>query len=1417
MANNFSLDTTCKALWQFESGALTVDSQSTNTLTSANSPAVNITDYKEGAGCVALTGDPLQNGSGPCFKIDNVDLAAGFPLKTGDTTKTITICSWIKPLDVAQSDPLLGFINSDDIDMCSLGVGYGNSFYNLRVKYNNQIKNTYIQLFDNEWHHVTLAVDGINKLMYVRLYRASTGITYTWWSTGTAELVVGSNFGIGTRADLRSGYGYKYMTFKGSFDEVVVFNRFLNVSEMVQVRSGTFGSSGTSVIAEIGTLSLTLNPLYVDGTGPIDIYTQVPAGSLPWKKVAGNSQAGQLNCLGIVRHKNRWYMISCDYQPRLPNGSDFRYKLSEVLDLQTMRRVWRGGPWYGTRYPTSSMWMDGNNTSGCKLIVYKDKIYFVTKDESATTPRVYYTRVFCFDPCAGIGPITNVYTVSNPVTEGYADAWPNDMCVHNDKLYIACCEKIIIFNGTSWSTQEPLGVSFMGRLLHYAYNDYVSLCSHKGKLYVSMKMHGEPPAGYTYGPQYYEGYKILATSDGQSWSTVCEWPNNVYSSYDDLFTSLTSFNDNIYMIIDVETSDRTGIYKLVGGAGNPQLVKRDASWKWRVYGALFTTPYDCLTKMYIGSNNSIKVMDVNENIANDITIKPKWPTVFASPHVIDPDSGRLFYIGGDTGWVSGVTNIDPTSVYYTEAYYKDFTPAYTVRTTLPNKTIVKLDKDPRFDPHPDNLDLYVLVDPPHIIAVPREVTVITTTVVGTDIKIVLGPAPISSTLSILALDIITSSILDVDLLSLSTVIFAVHATVTDSVTHNADLLSITGACIPIKGVQRGIQLGGPHCKALWNFEPGALTIDSKGSNDFTDYYNATESTGGFKQGTGAADFEISSFQKFQIEDADLDAEFPLKSGDTKKLMSVCFWIKPETASSSNNNRIFAKYNYVAGQISFGITVNSSKIKVQWSSDGSNVTTFASTNPTIVAGTWYHVAIVMDGINKSVYFRIWDDTAQTVYVSSFTPAAELFVGSCALTLSGIAAYENEFYGYDGIIDELAVFDNLLTATNIDLIRTSGVPAYGYLEEFGPDALAFVDCISLNMTLRSAVACFNGRVLIDKVGVTTTQLNPFIRVPHSVPKQYLSLTQRSNIGVTATYVYNMFSDSSLKSRFKFNSGALTTDSIGTNTLTSHGTPDTIASGMPEGNACVQLVPGSTEYYSRTNANLSTDFPLKSAGSSVGTWSFWFKARITPSATWRLGGKYYNTNGGRSLGIAHETTGNLAIYWGHTSGNSVEILDPGFTAVGGEWYHFALTFDGVGKVARGRLYRVSTGVTTSYNMTPTNTLYLSSTADFGIGAFQGANCYDGQIDDWCVWSKRLSDTEIDLVRQLVTGSRTYTIYSNDTVASNFYLNEPVINYAGSFETDFINSNLSLISPSFSSGVFPSGVSITGLGMSLGAGIEL
>jgi hypothetical protein len=1372
VANDFSQDASCKALWKFESGALTVDSKSTNTLQSANNPAANTSDFREGAGCVALTGDPTQQGLGPCFKIDNVDLVAGFPLKTGDTAKTMTICSWIKPLDVAQSDPLLGFINTDDINMCSLGVGYGGSFYNLRVKFNDQIRNTFIQLFDNEWHHITLAVDGINKLMYVRVYRVATGITYAWWSTFTAELVIGSNFGVGTRADIRSGYGYKYMTFKGSFDEVVVFNRFLNVSEMDQVRSGTFGS-GASVVAETGTLSLTLNPLYVDDTGPIDIYTEVPAGSLPWKKVAGNPQAGDLNCLGMVRHENRWYMISCEFVPVLPTGSNFEYVLSEVLDIQTMRRVRRGGPWYGTRYPTSSMWMDGNSTNGCRLIVYKDKIYFVMKDESATTPRVYYTRVFRFDPRAGIGPVTNVYTVSNPTVEGYVDAWPNDMVIHNDKLYIACCEKIIVFNGTSWSTQEPLGVSFLGRLIHYAYTDYVSLCSHGGKLYASVKMHGEPPPGYTYGPQTYEGYRIIATADGHSWTIVSQWPNDTYSSYDDIFTSLTSFNGNIYMALDVETSERSAIYKLVEGKGDPQLVRRDASWKYRVYGTLFTTPYDCLTKMYIGSYNSIKVMDVNETITNDIAIKPRRPTQFSITFPIDPDTGRLVYVGGAIGWISSVNNIIPSNVYYTETYYKDFTPAYTVKTTLPRKTIVQLDKDPKSNPNPDNPDLYVLVDPPHALLILHEVTVITTIVVGIDVQIVLGPAPISLIWSNLDCDVITSSILNVDLLNLSTVVFNAHATITDNVSHSADLLSLTASCIPIKGVQHGIQLGGPHCKALWNFEPGALTIDSKGSNDFTDYYYVTESTGGYKQGAGAADFELSSLNKFQIEDEDLDDGFPLKSGDTTKTMSACFWIKPETVAGSQSMRVLAKYNYTAEQISFGIAINSSKIRVHWSNDGTSTATFATTNPTLVVGQWYHVAVVMDGINKSIYIRIWDDTAQTVYESSFTPTTEMYVGSSALTVSGIAAYENAVYGYDGILDELAVFDNLLTPSNIDLIRTSGIPAYGHLEEFGPDALAITDCISISVTPKSAVARIPVQVPVSVVSGAFTFHIPNIKLPHSAPIHHLRAIQHTDIGISTKYVYNMFSDPSLKARFKFNSGALTTDSVSTNVLTSHGTPDTIASGMPEGNACVQLVPGTTEYYSRTNTNLSPGFPLKSTETAkIGTWTFWFKSRITPGAAMRLGGKYYSASGGRSLGISHEASGRLMIFWGGPGGTSSEQMDTGFTIVPGEWYHFALTFNGVAKSAYAVLYRVSTGTTLTFPMTFTNALYLSSSADFNIGAFQGAGCYDGQIDDWCVWNKRLSDTEIYLVKELA-GSRTYVYDTAETSNILVGLLEPTINF--------------------------------------------
>src|SRR3990172_20161 len=92
MANNFSTDTNCIALYRFESGALTTDSKGTNTLTSSGSPIANTSDYKEGAASV-----DLETSTSDFYYINDANLDPQFPLRNGDTNKKISIAGWFKP------------------------------------------------------------------------------------------------------------------------------------------------------------------------------------------------------------------------------------------------------------------------------------------------------------------------------------------------------------------------------------------------------------------------------------------------------------------------------------------------------------------------------------------------------------------------------------------------------------------------------------------------------------------------------------------------------------------------------------------------------------------------------------------------------------------------------------------------------------------------------------------------------------------------------------------------------------------------------------------------------------------------------------------------------------------------------------------------------------------------------------------------------------------------------------------------------------------------------------------------------------------------------------------------------------------------------------------------------------------------
>ena len=93
MANNFTNDPNCKAIWKLDSGALTTDSISTNTLTNTG-VAGDTTNHKEGTGC----GDwEVTDVPSDYMSIADASLASGFPLKSDDTSKVISVFGRIKP------------------------------------------------------------------------------------------------------------------------------------------------------------------------------------------------------------------------------------------------------------------------------------------------------------------------------------------------------------------------------------------------------------------------------------------------------------------------------------------------------------------------------------------------------------------------------------------------------------------------------------------------------------------------------------------------------------------------------------------------------------------------------------------------------------------------------------------------------------------------------------------------------------------------------------------------------------------------------------------------------------------------------------------------------------------------------------------------------------------------------------------------------------------------------------------------------------------------------------------------------------------------------------------------------------------------------------------------------------------------
>ena len=246
-ANNFLDDPDCVAWWRFESGAQATDSKGTNTLTADNTP-----DVEGGAGLFkeGLYSAKMDRAENERFYITDANLAAGFPLKNGDTTKKFSCAFWYRPTTVPGASVYHGLVTkwyyggskislALDLENGQLRVfwGYGTSGQNYESWYVCTISAA-------RWYHFSVAVDGIAKTCTVRVWDEEAQSATTYTHTFTNELrITDASFYVGCE-----GNGTQHCD--GRMDELVVFKDLLTEQEMDNIRQGLYQSAKHSVVAE---------------------------------------------------------------------------------------------------------------------------------------------------------------------------------------------------------------------------------------------------------------------------------------------------------------------------------------------------------------------------------------------------------------------------------------------------------------------------------------------------------------------------------------------------------------------------------------------------------------------------------------------------------------------------------------------------------------------------------------------------------------------------------------------------------------------------------------------------------------------------------------------------------------------------------------------------------------------------------------------------------------------------------------------------------------------------------------------------------------------------------------------------------------------------------------------------------------
>lgn len=262
MANDFSADANCKALWRLESGApFVLDSKGGNDLTNAgvDEDAVN---FKEGA-CSGL----FVRANGDRMTIADADTDAGFPLRSDAATTSFSFAKWVKLTAIGLNQYILCKTGGAGIRQMVLYIDAANKV-TLIISVDGTAWAYYAHasaLAANIWYHVAVTHNHADHAYLIRIWDDTAGAILGVDKTGNTVHPFLSNAGF------YLGYPSTVVTLGGNEDEVVAFNDVLSVAEIDAIRAGTYGAAVGGAVARFGSL----NRDYYGPPQNVGLYTEI--------------------------------------------------------------------------------------------------------------------------------------------------------------------------------------------------------------------------------------------------------------------------------------------------------------------------------------------------------------------------------------------------------------------------------------------------------------------------------------------------------------------------------------------------------------------------------------------------------------------------------------------------------------------------------------------------------------------------------------------------------------------------------------------------------------------------------------------------------------------------------------------------------------------------------------------------------------------------------------------------------------------------------------------------------------------------------------------------------------------------------------------------------------------------------------